>query len=86
MDRKDLYWLAGLLEGEGSFQKPAPCEPKYPRITIKMTNRDIIERVAALFERNYIHTRKHSRLDWKDSHGTLVKGKRPFKLCGNFIH
>ena len=76
MERHDLYWLAGLLEGEGSFRRPPPCEAKYPRITLQMTDLDVVQRVAALFEINYIYTQKYSREDWKTSYSTLVKGKR----------
>lgn len=28
----ELYWLAGWLEGEGSFVRPPPSDPKRPRI------------------------------------------------------
>lgn len=43
----DLYWLAGLLEGEGSFNLHTQ---KYPRISIQMIDKDIIERAANLFQ------------------------------------
>lgn len=43
---KEIAWLSGLLEGEGSFiQSPNG----YPKITIAMTDRDVIERAAKLF-------------------------------------
>ncbi len=80
MDEKDFYWLAGLLEGEGSFMKPSPSEPQCPRIAIDMTDRDVIERVAALFDRKYIYTRKHTRENWKDSHSTLMKSRKAVNL------
>jgi hypothetical protein len=80
MDEKDLFWLAGLLEGEGSFQKPTPCEPNHPRITINMTDYDVVKHVAELFEVKYIHTRKYKVEHWKDSYATLLKGKRAVRL------
>lgn len=80
MDRKDLYWLAGLLEGEGSFMKGAPCEAKYPRIKLHMTDLDIIQRVATLFEIKYICTIKEKNTNWKDSYSILVKGKRAVRI------
>lgn len=83
MDRKDLYWLAGLLEGEGSFQKPAPCEPKYPRITLQMTDADVVQRVATLFGRNRICSFKSKRANHKDSYSILVKGKRAVQIMGD---
>jgi hypothetical protein len=43
---RDVIWLAGLLEGEGCFTK---CRESI-RISIAMTDKDIIERVAVLFK------------------------------------
>ena len=45
-----LYWLAGILEGEGSFMKGVPSNPNSPRIAIQMTDKDVLEKVAAIFK------------------------------------
>lgn len=45
IDREDLIWLAGLLEGEGAFDLH---RGKYPRIRVGMTDRDVIGRAATL--------------------------------------
>lgn len=45
---QSLYWLAGLLEGEGSFLKPPPSKPTRIILSIEMTDRDVLERVADL--------------------------------------
>lgn len=42
---EDLIWLAGLLEGEGSFDLH---KGKYPRIRVGMTDRDVVGRAATL--------------------------------------
>lgn len=42
---KNIYWLAGLLEGEGCFGLSSGCI----RISLNMTDRDIVEQVADLF-------------------------------------
>ena len=48
--RDDLMWLAGLLEGEGSFLMArnivAGKVYRYPKITVNMTDRDVIEHAA----------------------------------------
>lgn len=49
----DLAWLAGLLEGEGTFfmqkgHKNGVCY-QYPIIVVSMTDEDVIDRVAYLF-------------------------------------
>ena len=45
MSRDDLLWLAGLLEGEGSFDLH---RGRYPRVRLGMTDRDVVGRAATL--------------------------------------
>lgn len=42
----DLAWLAGLLEGEGSFQRGVPSKPTQPRVMLNMTDEDVVTRAA----------------------------------------
>lgn len=45
----DLHWLAGLLEGEGSFASTSNQNGYIsPRVTLVMTDRDIVARAAAI--------------------------------------
>lgn len=46
-DHDDVLWLAGLLEGEGTFDSHAH---KYPRIRLEMVDRDIVGRAASLMD------------------------------------
>jgi hypothetical protein len=46
MTTLELAWLAGLLEGEGSFGSDSA---DYPSVQITMTDRDVISRVARAF-------------------------------------
>ena len=46
-DEFDLVWLAGLLEGEGSFDAH---RGRYPRIRLAMTDRDVVGRAASLMD------------------------------------
>ncbi|MBN8637575.1 MAG: hypothetical protein J0M07_19790 [Anaerolineae bacterium] len=48
-DFKSLDWLAGLLEGEGSFCPPAPTTPNTPYISLAMTDEDIVARACEFF-------------------------------------
>jgi hypothetical protein len=45
------YWLAGILEGEGTFMSGPPSEPNLPIARICMTDRDVVARAALLLER-----------------------------------
>lgn len=56
----DLHWLAGYLEGEGSFVAGGNRSPEsglYGTICIcvSSTDRDVIERVAELFGNNKVY-------------------------------
>ncbi len=44
-----IKWLAGLLEGEGHFRIGKSYTDRSPRITIGMTDRDVVEKVAKVF-------------------------------------
>lgn len=44
IETKDIYWLAGLLEGEASFSSGG----KSPRIAVAMYDADVIERVSGI--------------------------------------
>ncbi len=80
LDSKDVYWLAGLLEGEGSFLKPRPSTPTIPRITIEMCDKDVIERVAYVFGVNYIYHRKPRNERRKDGYGVASAAKNAVKI------
>lgn len=75
MKETTLYWLAGLLEGEGSFTAGPPSAPNQPRISLQMTDEDVVEKVAALFGVGYLFIRRDPRnLGWKDYFKTQVVG------------
>ena len=44
MQKSDLYWLAGLLEGEGCFSRTRSS----PLVNLRMTDRDTVDRAAEL--------------------------------------
>lgn len=47
INESDLYWLAGLLEGEGSFSmNPTRHGRPYPQITVSMTDQDVMEKAG----------------------------------------
>lgn len=48
-NREDVLWLAGLLEGEGTFDLH---RGKYPRVRVAMTDRDVVGRAATLLGAN----------------------------------
>ncbi len=64
MVKNDLYWLAGFLEGEGSFLKGPPSKPNLPRLQFCTTDKDVACRVGQLLgcsirETDKKRTKKH---------------------------
>lgn len=50
MKKEDAAWLAGLLEGEAWFgERRGEGRTPRPMIALKMTDRDVVERVAEMF-------------------------------------
>lgn len=51
MNIKDIIWLSGLLEGEGYFmvKEDSSRRSKY-MIAVRMTDKDVVQKVARLFD------------------------------------
>ena len=79
MEDKDLYWLAGLLEGEGSFSKGPPSQPNTPSISCQMTDEDIIKRLASLVDIGYCEC-KPQKEHHKVSYKVNLRGAKAVKL------
>lgn len=76
----ELYWLAGLLEGEGSFLAGPPSSPNCPRIQLPMTDRDVVEHAACLFDRPVWRSDRGRELGFKPVFLTSVKGAAAIRL------
>ena len=48
IDEKTLYWLVGLLEGEGSVLAPSSSSPNKPGVAFTATDVDVISKVSEL--------------------------------------
>lgn len=80
MLEQQLYWLAGLLEGEGSFCKPPPSSPNSPFVALEMTDEDVVAKVANLLEISYRQTKNRKPGIWKRSFFLQLRGKRAVVL------
>jgi len=77
----DSYsWLAGLLEGEGSFMKGSPTAPGKPRVAVTMTDRDVIQRVADVLGVKSFYEQQPKSATWKPSYRVQVSGQRAVDL------
>ena len=75
MKATDLAWLAGLLEGEGSFLKAPPSDPNCPLISLEMTDEDVVRRATSIMGGNVARRVLKNAL-WKPSYRVIIKGAR----------
>jgi len=61
MNENEKHWLAGYLEGEGSFLPGPPSSPNLPIISVCSTDEDVIARVAAIFGVTYHRERRRNK-------------------------
>jgi hypothetical protein len=69
----ELHWLAGLLEGEGSFMTGPPSSPGLPVIAVNMTDLDVMARVGRIFGRK-VQALKPRNVRWRTSYQVRVNG------------
>jgi hypothetical protein len=69
----ELHWLAGLLEGEGSFMVGPPSSPRMPLIAVHMTDEDVMVRLGRIFERK-VHVVRPRNPRWRTSYLVRVTG------------
>jgi hypothetical protein len=74
-DSGELHWLAGLLEGEGSFMAGPPSSPRMPIISVNMTDEDVVSRVGRIFGRK-VFAYKPRDPRWQQSYQVRVTGGR----------
>ena len=68
MNSVDWAWVAGLLEGEGCFSFNSNG---YPRITLQMTDEDIVSRIANYFDVS-MHFRPSKNPKHKDTYQLAI--------------
>jgi hypothetical protein len=87
MTDADFYWLAGLLEGEGSFLTGPPSAPNSLRIALTMTDEDVVARVAALWGVAYHEVRQQRShlMGWKPNYYVHLRGKPAAELMERLL-
>jgi hypothetical protein len=55
LDLKDLYWLAGIIEGEGSMSYRTVGKYQYPWVRVAMTDEDVIRHCYEVSGIGYMH-------------------------------
>lgn len=78
-----ISWLAGLLEGEGTFSSVVTNARAYPRVELSMCDEDVVERAAELLGRvtvrRVVDPRAQDR-GWRPVYFAAVGGARAAEL------
>lgn len=83
INHDDTLWLAGLLEGEGTFYKDT--NQNTCLLSIEMTDRDIIERVANILNSNVISIKSRKKKH-KDTYRVRIKGYVAINIMKKIFH
>jgi hypothetical protein len=78
----ELGWLAGWLEGEGSFLAPPPSDSRRVRISGVTTDADVAREVGRLLDVSPLrsHPARERRLGWSPTWRVLRRGTRAVAL------
>jgi Helix-turn-helix domain of resolvase len=79
MSSAELHWLAGWLEGEGSFQAPPPSKPACPRISAQARDRDVVAEAGRLLQVKSTFE-KARRQHWSPIWRVLLQGRRAIAM------
>ncbi len=79
MSPAELHWLAGWLEGEGSFMAPPPSNPRCPRISAQARDKDVVCEAARLMQIKP-GFEKSRRPHWSSIWRVLLQGRRALTL------
>ncbi len=72
----DLGWLAGILEGEGSFMAGPPASPNRTILSAITTDYDVAERVAAFLGTHTTSYRTPEQPHYKQAYVVRITGAR----------
>jgi hypothetical protein len=75
-----LAWLAGLLDGEGTFLRPPPSSPNCPIVACRMTDRDVVDRVAVCFGTKVLAIDKGR---YRTEYAATIKGSRAIEFMAD---
>ena len=76
-DDRALSWLAGLLEGEGSFTSTCDARMRcYPVVSLTMCDAAVVFRAARILDAGPVRMREPERPGWQPTYTAKVAGAR----------
>ena len=79
----NIFWIAGILEAEGSFMSPPPSSPNRPIVSLQMTDEDIVLKFAQYFNCKYLSRvplSKNKEVKYKRIYQVQIRGKKAVEL------
>lgn len=76
----ERYWLAGILEGEGSFVSGPPSAPRGPFVRLAMTDQDVVAHAALLLCRAVVPWDRKGDQPRKRVFNATIKGAAAVSL------
>jgi len=73
--KRALWWLSGLLEGEGTFSVTRSNGRTYPILEIKMCAREIVARAGEMLDAPSIARREPDQIHWRPTYGARIVGR-----------
>jgi hypothetical protein len=83
MTETEIAWIAGLLEGEGSFLVKTGTQG-YPVIQCSMTDKDIMIRLQSLCGGS-LSSHKPKNLNWKETHVWRLGGVAALDIMSKIL-
>ena len=82
LSKAELHWLAGWLEGEGSFCAPPPSDPRRPRIVAQARDEDVVAEAGRLLRVKpyYENSERIKAHGWSPMWRLLLQGGRAEEL------
>lgn len=87
MSLAELHWLAGWIEGEGSFLAPPPSDPRRPRISGVTRDRDTGAKVGCLLRVKPCHenSKRIRSRGWSPTWRTLIRGNPAISMMNALL-
>lgn len=76
----DLHWLAGWLEGEGSFMKGSPSAPSQVKVKAEITDEDVVQKASIILGVSYAKVNRITKPHYKPTWTIMVRGSNAIEL------
>lgn len=75
MPINSISWLAGYLEGEGTFLAPPPSNSSLYRVRVTATDEDVVAHVAATFGSQLVTIKNQRKEHWSTIYEATSRGR-----------